>query len=167
MDCREPMTAMSTRRSFVSASAATLASTQLPPMNQSDRHVVYIGSTDNKNSGDGIHAAFWNPEMRTLSNLRQVVPVVSAGFLATGKLGNLKVLYAGHEATPKVGGLSSYEIQPSGDLTLINTVTTPDFDMVHLAVTTATARSLPRATAAARSFRRRSLLTGDSRTPSR
>jgi 6-phosphogluconolactonase len=44
------------------------------------------------------------------------------------------VLYAGHQAAPKVGALSSYVIEPSGDLTLVNTVTTPDFDMVHLAV---------------------------------
>jgi 6-phosphogluconolactonase len=103
-------------------------------MNQPTNQVVYIGSTDNKNNGDGIHAAFWNPEARTLSNLRQVAPVVAAGFLATGRLGRMKVLYAGHQAAPKVGALSSYEIQPSGDLTLINTVTIPDFDMVHLAV---------------------------------
>lgn len=128
------MTVIWTRRSFVSAAVTTLASTKLPAMNQPVSQLVYIGSTDNKSKGDGIHTALWNPEMRTLSNLRQVAPITSAGFLAVGKLSGLRVLYAGHQGSGNVGAVSSYGIEPSGDLTPINTVTIPDFDMVHLAV---------------------------------
>jgi 6-phosphogluconolactonase len=131
MDSGELMTIV-TRRSFISASAATLAATKLKAATPDK--LVYIGSTDNKDNGPGIHAALWSAKTGTLSNLRLVSPALSAGFLAAGNLGGTSILFAGHQAAPKVGALSSYRIAPSGDLTLINTVTTPNFDMVHLAL---------------------------------
>jgi 6-phosphogluconolactonase len=93
---------------------------------------MYVGST-NKENGKGVRAALWNPQTGTLSNLRVAAPLVSAGFLATGTVNGKKLLFAGYQAAPKVGALSSYRIEPSGDLRPINTITTPDFDMVHLA----------------------------------
>lgn len=134
MDGGESMTRIWTRRSFVSAASAALAATRLRGMDEPSGQFVYIGSTDNKDAGKGIHGASWNPGTGSLSNLRLVAPIVSAGFLATGKVGGVKMLFAGHQAAPKTGALSSYRIEASGDLRLINTVTAPDFDMVHLAV---------------------------------
>jgi 6-phosphogluconolactonase len=131
MDSGELMTIV-TRRSFISASAATLAATKLKAA--APDKLVYIGSTDNKDNGPGIHAALWSAKTGTLSNLRLVSPALSAGFLAAGNLGGTRVLFVGHQAAPKVGALSSYRIAASGDLTLINTVTMPNFDMVHLAL---------------------------------
>jgi len=122
-----------TRRSFLSTAAATLAATQLPAADSTES-LVYLGSTDNKDNGPGIHVALWNPHTGTLSNVRLVSPAISAGFLASSNIGGTRLLFAGHQAAPKVGALSSYRIAPSGDLTLINTVTMPDFDMVHLAL---------------------------------
>jgi 6-phosphogluconolactonase len=131
MDSGELMTIV-TRRSFISASAATLAATKLKAA--APDKLVYIGSTDNKDHGSGVHVALWSSQTGTLSNLRQAAPIISAGFLVASNIKGERFLFAGHQAAPNVGALSSYRIAPSGDLTLINTVTTPHFDMVHLAL---------------------------------
>jgi 6-phosphogluconolactonase len=128
------MTETWTRRSFVLGVTATLAAKQLCASEMSQKQLVYIGSTDNKDDGKGIHLGVWNADARTLSDVRQVAPVVSAGFLAIGTVGGKRLLFAGHQAAPRLGALSAYSIAPSGELSLINTVTAPDFDMVHLAV---------------------------------
>lgn len=128
------MTARWTRRSFLSAATVTLAATQLHAKDEPMRELVYVGSTDNKDNGAGVHVAVWNSQSGTLSGLRLAASIVSAGFLASGKLSGKRYLFAGHQAAPKVGALSSYRIEASGDLQLVNTVTVPDFDMVHLAL---------------------------------
>ncbi len=128
------MIAIWTRRTFVSAVAATLTTAKLQAVEKPVDQIVYIGSTDNKGGGDGIHSGNWTAEARTLANLRQVAPITAAGFLALGTVSGRKHLFAGYQAASKAGALSSYRIENNGDLSLINTVTTPDFDMVHLAV---------------------------------
>ncbi|WP_263367476.1 hypothetical protein [Edaphobacter bradus] len=54
-----------TRRSFVSATAATLAATKLPAQSSSDQ-LVYVGSTESA-EGAGIRVAHWNETAGTLS----------------------------------------------------------------------------------------------------
>jgi 6-phosphogluconolactonase len=123
-----------TRRTFLAASAATIAATKLPAQAHAGENLVYIGSTDNKDSDKGIHAALWNPQAGTLSDLRLVAPLASAGFLATSNAAGKRVLFAGHQSAPKVGAFSSYRIEPTGELKPIGTTTAPNVDMVHLAL---------------------------------
>jgi len=161
MDCGETMTQFSslpallpssspqsyiqsthwTRRTFLTTAAfASMTSTRLSSLpfheaaRPTDPNMVYIGSTDNKNNGKGIHYGHWDPKSGTLSGIRSVASVNSPGFLALAELDGQKVLFAGYQSAPKVGALSGYRVQPNGDLTLINTTTAPDFDMVHLAL---------------------------------
>jgi 6-phosphogluconolactonase len=119
-----------TRRSFLTSTAAALAASQLPAQEASGAN-VYIGSTAKK-PADGIHTACWNTQSGTLSNVRLVFECLAPSFLARSPLGN--ILFAGHEPGPKQGALSSFRIQPSGDLSLINTIPAPGADFVHLAV---------------------------------
>jgi 6-phosphogluconolactonase len=58
----------------------------------------------------------------------------NAAFLATTELSGKRILFAGHQSAPKMGALSSYQVGPTGDLTLINTINVPEFDFVHTAI---------------------------------
>jgi 6-phosphogluconolactonase len=127
------MPATWTRRCFLATSAATLAATKLNAAAPAKETLVYVGSTA-KGEGAGIHAASWNPATGTLSNLRLAAPADNAGFPAAGNIAGKRYLFAGHQSAPKVGALSSFEVTPNGDLHLINTITTPDFDFVHTAL---------------------------------
>ena len=131
------MTRILTRRCFMTAAAATLASTQLHA--GPDEPIVYIGSTT-KRSSDGIHGARWNGSAGTLTEPRLVFECLAPSFLASTRRGGSRFLFAGYEASPKPGsgdkpgGLSSFRIDASGDLQLVNTVLAPGADFVHLAV---------------------------------
>jgi 6-phosphogluconolactonase len=122
-----------TRRSFVTIAAGTFASTRLRAAQNLPPSLVYVGSTA-EGTKDGIHVARWNAESHTLSDLHLAFPARSAGFLAQSNLHGTHRLFAGHQSAPKVGALSSFRIEPSGDLHLINTITAPEFDMVHIAL---------------------------------
>ena len=132
MDAGENMPTTWSRRTFVASAAATLAATKLPAATPSKDTFVYIGSTTTK-PGDGIHVARWN-SAGTLSDLRLAAPMVAPNFLAISAHGPTRYLFAGGPTSKTSGALSSFAIQPSGDLKLINTLTIPDFDMVHTAV---------------------------------
>jgi 6-phosphogluconolactonase len=118
-----------TRRSFMTTTLATFAATYLPAQASVDQF-VYFGSTTKK-SVDGIHVGRWNAQTGTLSNIRLAFECLSPGFLITSP--NKKLLFSGHQISPGIGGLSSFHIDPSGDLKLINTVQSPKADFVHLA----------------------------------
>ena len=119
-----------TRRSFLTSTAAALAVTQVPAQNSSSSH-VYIGSTTKKPT-DGIHMATWNAQTGTLSNVHLAFECLVPSFLAHSP--HAAILFAGHQPAPKQGALSSFRIQPSGELQLINTIPAPGADFVHLAV---------------------------------
>ncbi|MCU1321030.1 MAG: 6-phosphogluconolactonase [Acidobacteriaceae bacterium] len=127
------MPASWTRRSFLATSAATLAATQVPAFASTSTKMLYIGSGA-KGPTAGIHVATWNHANGTLAGLRLAAQADSAGFLAASNRGGKRVLFAGHQSAPKVGALSSFSIAANGDLALINTITTPEFDMVHTAL---------------------------------
>jgi 6-phosphogluconolactonase len=133
MDAGENMPATWTRRSFLATSASTLAATQLRAASPARAGFVYVGSTT-KGEGAGIHGGAWNPATGTLSNFRLAAPASSPGFLAAGSIAGKRYLFAGHQSAPKVGALSAFQVDRLGDLHLINTITTPDFDMVHTAL---------------------------------
>jgi 6-phosphogluconolactonase len=138
MDAEKPMTSPRhwTRRTFLTTTAAaTLATTKLhaAPTAPAAEKLVYIGSGANGPTA-GIHAATWNPSNGTLANLRLAMQADGAAFLATTELSGKRILFAGHQSAPKQGALSSYQIGPTGDLTLINTINVPEFDFVHTAV---------------------------------
>lgn len=121
-----------TRRTFLTTASAALAATRLYAQ-AATGPLVYIGSTTKK-SGDGIHVARWNAGAGTLSDVRLAFECVSPSFLVRGSKGKAAILFAGHQVAPKMGGLSSLRIAPGGDLKLINTVSAPGADFVHLAV---------------------------------
>lgn len=137
MDAEKSMTSQRhwTRRTFLTTAAATLATTKLhaAPTSPVAEKLVYIGSGANGPAA-GIHAATWNPSNGTLSSLRLAMQADNAAFLATTELSGKRILFAGHQLPDKVGALSSYQIGPTGDLQLINTVNIPEFDFVHIAV---------------------------------
>jgi 6-phosphogluconolactonase len=133
MDGGEDMPATWTRRSFLATSAATLAANRLRAASPAAADFVYVGSTT-KGEGAGIHTGTWNPATGTLSNFRLAAAASSPGFLAAGSITGKRYLFAGHQSAPKVGALSAFQVDPSGDLHLINTITIPDFDMVHTAL---------------------------------
>ena len=120
------------RRTFVVSAAATFAATRLPAATPTKDTLVYIGSGSSK-PGAGIYVAHWNAP-GTFSNLRRAAPMSAPGFLALSDRGPTHFLFAGGPSGKSTGALSAFSIQPSGDLTLINTITIPDFDMVHTAI---------------------------------
>ncbi|WP_213806017.1 lactonase family protein [Granulicella sp. dw_53] len=122
-----------TRRTFIATSASTLAAAQLRAATPASETLVYVGSTA-KGEGAGIYTGSWKPATGTLSNFRLAAPANSAGFLAAGAIDGKRFLFAGHQSAPKVGALSAFQVDPSGDLHLVNTVTVPEFDMVHTAL---------------------------------
>lgn len=127
------MTRKLTRRSFITIASATFASTHLHAARNLPASRVYIGSSAD-GPEDGIHVARWNAETRTLAKLRLAFPAKSASFLAQSNRRGTPLLFAGYQSALKTGALSSFRIGPSGDLRLINTISAPDFDMVHIAL---------------------------------
>jgi 6-phosphogluconolactonase len=125
------MTQHWTRRSFVSLAAANLVATRLPAAETTSAPLLYIGSTTRK-PGDGIHVARWNAG--TLTEIRLAFEAISPSFLAASRHRKAPLLFAGHQVAPKTGGLSGFRIGPSGDIKLINTVSVPGSDFVHLAL---------------------------------
>ncbi len=129
------MTQISTRRSFVSVSlaAATVASLRLRAESPGKRDLVYMGSTAH-GAGDGIHVARWLAASGTLSDLRVAFEAASPSFLVMTRRPGPRFLLAGYQAEPKVGGLSSFRVEASGELHLVNTIHTTNADFVHLAL---------------------------------
>ena len=127
------MSPLPTRRTFVSLSAATFAAARLSAGAPQGRegNLVYIGSTA-KNPGDGIYVARWIGSSGTLSEPRLAFEAISPSFLALSRKPGPRLLFAGHQAAPKTGGLSAFHIEPSGDLKLVNTVTIAGADFVHI-----------------------------------
>jgi 6-phosphogluconolactonase len=131
MDDGETMTDPMTRRTFLAASAATFAASKLQAQSPAARNIVYVGSSVKKS---GVYTGVWNPATGTLSNFRMATAADSPGFLAVSNKGGKRLLFVGHQSAPRTGALSSFQVQASGDLKLINSVTVADFDMVHTAV---------------------------------
>jgi 6-phosphogluconolactonase len=122
-----------TRRSFLSLAAASLVATRLGAAETAVGPWLYTGSTTRKPE-DGIHVARWNASSGTLSDIRLAFTALSPSFLAVSRRRKTPLLFAGHALAPKVGGLSGFRIDASGGLHLINTVTVPGADFVHLAL---------------------------------
>lgn len=120
-----------TRRTFLATSAATLAATQLHAAPANSVKTVYIASSA-KGLTAGLYASTWNPATATLSSPRLVAPLESGSFFAVGSQAGKHRVFSGHQSAPKVGALSGYKASPNGDLTLINTITVPEFDFVHV-----------------------------------
>ncbi len=120
------------RRSFFSLGAASLIVTRLPAESPAGP-LVYTGSSTTK-PGDGIHVARWHHASGTLSDVRVAFEADSPTFLAVTHQRKSPLLFAGHQTGPSIGGMSGFRISPSGDLTLINTVSASGADFVHLAL---------------------------------
>lgn len=127
------MTQTFTRRSFLSLTAASLVGTRLGAAEAGTSPLVYIG-TGTRKPGDGIHVGRWNPQSGTLSEVRVVFEAISPSFLAVTRHRKVPLLFAGHETSPKLGALSGFRIDTSGDLKLLNTLPAAGADFVHLAL---------------------------------
>jgi 6-phosphogluconolactonase len=114
-----------TRRSFLSASTATLAATKLTAAPPSTDAFVYIGSSA-KGDGEGIHVGKWNAG--TLSDVRLAFPANSPSFQVGGGNHGTRFLFSGHQPQPTLAALSSFRVEASGDLKVINTVTVADLE---------------------------------------
>jgi 6-phosphogluconolactonase len=118
-----------TRRSFLVATAAAAATARFSVAESSEEPLVYMSSGK---LGSSIHVGRWNAQSGTLSRYRSVADI-SVGFFAITHRGKNRFLFAGHQVAPKIGGLTSFRIEPSGDLTELNTVTAPEASFSHLA----------------------------------
>jgi 6-phosphogluconolactonase len=127
------MTQRLTRRTFLSLTAVSLAGTRLGAVETGNSPLVYIG-TGTLKPGDGIHVGRWNHQSGALSEVRVAFEAVSPSFLAVTRHRKLPLLFAGHQISSKVGGLSGFRIDPSGDLKLLNTLPAAGADFVHLAL---------------------------------
>ncbi len=127
------MSLMLTRRSFLYLTSATVASASLSAEPAPKNDFVYMGGTAH-DPGDGIHVARWHADTGTLSDLRVAFAAASPSFLAISKRPGTRFLFAGHQTAPKVDALSAFRIEASGDLHLLNTITAPEADFVHLAL---------------------------------
>jgi 6-phosphogluconolactonase len=116
-----------TRRSFLSAATATLAATKLRAAAPSTSEYVYIGSSA-KGDGEGIHVGKWNATSGTLSDVRLAFPANSPSFQVGGGSHGMRFLFSGHQPQPTVAALSSFRVEASGDLKVINTVTVADLE---------------------------------------
>jgi 6-phosphogluconolactonase len=131
MDDGETMTDPWTRRTFLAGSAATFVSSKLQAAPTAGRNLVYVGSAEKKS---GVFTGVWDPAKGTLSNYRMAIPADSAGFLVGSNKNGKRMLFVGHQAAPKVGALSAFQVEATGDLKLLNSVTVAEFDMVHTAI---------------------------------
>jgi 6-phosphogluconolactonase len=116
-----------TRRGFLSAAIATLAATKLRAAAPSTSEYVYIGSSA-KGDGEGIHVGKWNAASGALSDVRLAFPANSPSFQVGCKSRGTPFLFSGHQPQPTVAALSSFRVEASGDLKVINTVTVADLE---------------------------------------
>ena len=127
------MLPIASRRAFLAAATAAMATTKLLAASSQTPSFLYMGSTS-KGEGSGIRVATWNDGNGTLAQPRIAFSTDAASFLATARNSSVRYLFAGHQSAPKVGALSAFRIESSGDLKLINTITIPEFDAVHTVV---------------------------------
>jgi 6-phosphogluconolactonase len=116
-----------TRRSFVSAAAATLAASKLSAAVPNASEFVYIGSTA-KGDGEGIHVGKWNASTGTLSDVRLAFQVKQPSFMVACESRGTRLLFSGHQPEVSVAALSASRIEASGDLKLVNTISVPDLE---------------------------------------
>jgi 6-phosphogluconolactonase len=116
-----------TRRSFLSAATATLATTRLRAAAPGATEYVYIG-TSATGDGEGIHVGKWNAASGTISDVRLAFPANSPSFQVGGGSHGMRFLFSGHQPQPTLAALSSFRVEASGDLKVINTVTVADLE---------------------------------------
>ena len=121
------------RRCFSSVTAATLTGSRVSAVETPSAPLVYIGSMTH-DLGNGIHVARWNARSGTLSGVRLAFEAVSPSFLVVSRHRKARLLFAGYQTSREVGGLSSFRMEPSGDLKLLNTLPAPGADFAHLAL---------------------------------
>jgi 6-phosphogluconolactonase len=144
-----------TRRTFLSASAATIALSRLsatamvkgaaPPAGK----WIYVGSTA-MGEGEGIHVGDWNAASGTIGNLRLAYACIQPSFQVTAHTSDGSFLFSGHQPQPDKAALSSFSVLANGDLKLINTVDLEDqpesfiqivLDKTHRALVSASYRT--------------------------
>src|ERR1700733_645698 len=116
-----------TRRRFLSADTSSLAATKLRAAVPSTSEYVYIGSSAN-GDGEGIHVGMWNAASGTLSDVRLAFPANSPSFQVGGGSNGMRFLLSGHQPKPTLAALSSFRVEASGDLKVINTITVADLE---------------------------------------
>jgi 6-phosphogluconolactonase len=105
----------------------------LPAATPSATEFVYIGSTA-KGDGEGIHVGKWSATSGMLSDVRLAFPANSPSFMVSSESHGTRFLFSGHQLEPTVAALSSFRVEPSGDLKVVNTVTVADLEesMLHI-----------------------------------
>ena len=127
----------------------------LPPpscvQQREHERVVYIGSSA-KGDGEGIHVGKWNAASGALSDVRLAFPANSPSFQVGCKSRGTPFLFSGHQPQPTVRP-SSFRVETSGDLKVINTVTVADLEesMIKSCSTIPSGVLSPQVIAAARS----------------
>lgn len=144
-----------TRRTFLSASAATIAlsrpsaAAMMKEPTQRGGKWIYVGSTA-VGEGEGIHVGDWNAADGTIGNLRLAYACTQPSFQITAHTPDGSFLFSGHQPQPDKAALSSFRVMPNGDLKVINTVDLEDqpesfiqivLDKTHRALVSASYRT--------------------------
>ncbi len=115
------------RRNFLTATGAFLASTTLYGASAKNETFIYVGSTA-KGEGEGIHMGKWDPSTGSVSDMKLSFQATQASFLVSGQKKGKKFLFSGHQPQPTMAALSSFEIDSSGSLKVINTIDLEDLE---------------------------------------
>jgi 6-phosphogluconolactonase len=117
-----------TRRTFLSASAATLAATKLPAMPATAAGKwVFVGSTA-RGDGEGIHVGKWDAATGTISDMKLAYRCEQPSFQVTAMTPAGALLFSGHQPTTTQAALSSFKVASNGELTEINTLKLDDLE---------------------------------------
>jgi 6-phosphogluconolactonase len=115
-----------TRRAFVLSATASVAAAKLRAKGRSgSANYVFIGSTA-KGEGEGIHVASWDESTGAFSGLRLAFAASQPSFMYAVENHGQWLLFSGHQPSPTEAALSSFQVKPTGELEVVNTLTMPD-----------------------------------------
>jgi 6-phosphogluconolactonase len=115
------------RRTFLTTTGAFLTSKTLYGAAAKNETFVYVGSTA-KGEGEGIHVGKWDPSTGTVSDMKLAFQAIQPSFLVSGQKKGKKFIFAGHQPQPTMAALSSFEIDSSGSLKVVNTIDLEDLE---------------------------------------
>lgn len=115
------------RRNFLTTTGAFLASKAPYGAPEKNETYVYVGSTG-KGEGEGIHMGKWDSSTGTVSDMKLAFQATQPSFLVSGQKKGKRFVFSGRQPQPTMAALSSFEVDSSGSLKVINTIDLEDLE---------------------------------------
>jgi 6-phosphogluconolactonase len=115
------------RRDFLVTTGAFIANAKMYGAARTNEMFVYVGSTA-KGEGEGIHMGKWDPGTGTISDMKLIFQATQPSFMVSGQKNGRKFLFSGHQPQPAKAALSSFQIDSSGALEVVNTLDLDDLE---------------------------------------